>query len=172
PDAAREPHALLLGGGAGGGSPLGMLRLPGENEPVSARRQWAVVPSATLLAASRAAGATPAAAASTRSLLALCRTTDADGRRLDGVSRESRWLAHALPRTEVRENDGRRALDEMLGGLGRHEILHVAAHTRGSATAPWRSGFLLGRGDTDDAWLTAARIASLPRPARVCVLAG
>ena len=169
-DLARPAHTVLLSAGAMGGFPLGMLRLPGENEALSARRQWAVVPSATLLAASRTAGAP--APTGERRLLALCRTTDASGRRLDGVVRESRWLARALPRAEVRENDGRRALDDMIVGLGSHEVLHVASHARGTAAAPWRAGFLLGRGDGEEAYLTAARIARLRRPARVCVLAG
>ena len=169
-DLARPARTVLLSAGAIGRFPLGMLRLPGENEALSARRQFAVVPSATLLAASRAAAA-PATSGGRR-LLALCRTTDATGRRLEGVARESRWLARELPHSEVRENDGRRGLDEMIATLGSHDVLHVASHARGTAGAPWRAGFLLGRGDGEEAYLTAARIARLRRPARVCVLAG
>ena len=169
-DLARGAGTVLVSAGAMGRFPLGMLRLPGEAEPLASRRQWAVVPSATLLAASRV---TPSPAhAGGAGLLALCRTTDAAGRPLDGVARESRWLSRTLPGTAVRQNDGHRSLDEMIGGLGRHDVLHVSSHTRGSAAAPWRAGFLLGRGEGDDAYLTAARIARLPRPARVCVLAG
>ena len=72
----------------------------------------------------------------------------------------------------VRTNDGRLTLEQMLGGRVDAEVIHVASHTRLSAASPWRSGFLLGRGDGEEAYLTADRIARLSAPARVCVLAG
>jgi len=165
--ALSASRTVLLSAGALSEFPLGLLRLPGEREPLGASHRCATVPSATLLAASRDAGRGRSAG-----FTALARVTDDRGRRLDGVAREAHWLAARFPRARVRENAGDRSLDAMLAGVETNEVLHLSAHTRGSGAAPWRAGFLLGRGDGEDAYLTASRISTMRGAARVCVLAG
>jgi tetratricopeptide (TPR) repeat protein len=162
-------HTVLLSAGGLGEFPLGMLQLPGEHEPLAARRVFAIVPSATLLAEGRVPAGERTGDAG---IIALCRATDARGERLEGIARESRWLSHRFGEARVRENDGTRSLEQMLNGLGSHAVLHVASHTRWNRAAPWRAGFLLGQGQGEEAYLTADRIAQLRSPARVCVLAG
>jgi tetratricopeptide (TPR) repeat protein len=162
----RASRTVLLSAGALDEMPLGMLRLPGEERPLAVGHELALVPSATLLAAGRGSGRGAAGSG----LIALGRGTDAGGRPLSGVAREIRWL-RGVPGASVRENDGRKSLEEMLRGLERGAIVHVAAHTRASGSAPWRSGFLLGRGGGEDAYLTASRISRLKLAAGVCVLA-
>ncbi|MCC6348472.1 MAG: CHAT domain-containing protein [Candidatus Eisenbacteria bacterium] len=169
-DLLRSSRTALLATGRSAQYPIGMLRIPGESDPLSVRRRWAIIASATLLARTRS----EAAPRQTKShaLLALSRSTDGQGRQLAGVEREIRWLIRTFPDAESRENDGRRPLDAMLAHLGPREVLHIASHVRGSPEAPWRAGFLLGRGRNEEAYLTAARIAGLGRTARLCVLTG
>ncbi len=167
-DLVRPARTVLVSAGGFGAFPLGMLSLPGESSPIAVLRRFALVPSGTLFAAERAARDAPAPAG----LTVLSRATDVHGRKLDGVAAESRWLARQFPAARVRENDGSTSLEQMMDGLGPRDVLHIASHTRGPAAAPWRAGFLLGSGAGEDAYLTAARIARLPRTARVCVLAG
>jgi CHAT domain-containing protein/tetratricopeptide (TPR) repeat protein len=167
-ESLRRARTILISSGSLAAFPLGMLRLPGEPEPLAARRVVALVPSATLLAAARA---TRPDGSDRSGLTALTRTTDAGGVRLEGVARESRWLARRFPAGRVVTNDGTRALDAMLASLKPSEVLHVSSHARTPTAAPWSAGFLLGRGAGNDAYLTASRISRLKRPARVCVLA-
>jgi tetratricopeptide (TPR) repeat protein len=164
----RANRVVLVSAGSLDEMPLGMLRLPGEDAPLAVVHEFALVPSAALLAAARDGGRPPVRGSG---LVALGRASDAGGRPLPGVKREFRWLRRAVPGATVRENDGRRPLEEMLRGLERCAVLHVAAHTRATAAAPWRSGFLLGRGGGEDAYLTASRISRLRLSAGVCVLA-
>ncbi len=164
----RRSGTVLISAGSLTAFPLGMLRVPGEAEPIAVRHRCVIVPSATLLAAARSARE---AGPPRSGLVALCRTTDAKGSRLEGVARESRWLARRFPRARVRTNDGTRPLDAMLEGLGSGAVLHIASHTREPSAAPWRAGFLLGSGTGEDAYLTASRISGLRSAARVCVLA-
>lgn len=169
-DMVRTSRVVLLSGGRLGQYGIGLVATPGEDQPLVLARRFALIPSATLLAtARRSAGpaATPA-----RGLLAMSRATDEKGVRLQGVARESRWLARTFPAAEVRENDGTRTLDTMVSGIGTRDVLHIASHTRASRAAPWRAGFLLGRGDGEDAWLTARTISELRGTGRICVLAG
>lgn len=165
----RGARAVLVSGGWLDEYPLGMLIVPGEREPLATSRTFSFVPSATLLAASRAS---PLPRAKGARFEGLCRTTDAAGRRLPGIDDEVRWLRRRFPDAHVRSNDGRLSLEQMLGRRVDAEVIHLASHTRISAGSPWRSGFLLGRGDGEAAYLTADRIARLHAPARVCVLAG
>ncbi len=163
----RSSRVVLIAAGTLGDLPLGMLRLPGDREPLALSHQVAMIPSATLLAAGRAVrGPAPA-----KGVLALSRATDAEGRRLPGVEHETRWLRREIPGAQVRANDGDLSIDDMLRGVGDREVLHLAAHARAPARAPWRAGFLLGRGAGEDAYLTASRISTLHVKARVCVLA-
>jgi tetratricopeptide (TPR) repeat protein len=165
----RGARTVLVSGGWLNEYPIGMLRVPGESEPLAAHRTFAYVPSATLLAAEREAAPRRSP---TPGIAGLCRFTDIEGRRLPGVESEARWLARRFPGAPIRTNDGRRSLDDMLHGRLDVDVVHVASHTRLSSSSPWRSGFLLGRGGGEDAYLTAGRIAQLPSAARVCVLAG
>jgi CHAT domain-containing protein/tetratricopeptide (TPR) repeat protein len=167
-ESLRQAKTVLLSAGSLAAFPLGMLRLPGEDGTIAARHGLAVVPSATLLAATRSARADGLRRST---LMALSRTTDAEGVRLEGVARESRWLARRFPGARIVTNDGSRPLDEMLAALGPSEVLHVSSHARTPSAAPWSSGFLLGRGAGSDAYLTASRISRLRPHARVCVLA-
>ncbi|MGH7740658.1 MAG: CHAT domain-containing protein, partial [Candidatus Eiseniibacteriota bacterium] len=162
-------RTVLISAGGLAAYPLGMLQLPGENAPLAMARNVALVPSATLLAEARTSekltGREPGG------LLALSRETGPAGLRLNGVAEETRWLRAQFPHAVVRTNDGRRELEDMLRGLGSRDVLHISAHARRPAAAPWRAGFLLGRGDGEDAYLTASRISQLRLPARICVLA-
>lgn len=164
----RGSNTVLVSAGSLAEFPLGLIRVPGESEPIAANHDFALVPSATLLTEVRVAGE---AAPVGSGVAVLNRSTDVSGGRLEGVERESRWLERRFPNTRVRSNDGTRPLDAMLEGLGPAAVLHIASHTRTSAAAPWRAGFLLGRGAGEDAYLTAARITRLHAVAPVCVLA-
>jgi tetratricopeptide (TPR) repeat protein len=168
-DLVARSRQILVSAGSLAEFPLAQLRLPGDSEPIAVSHRIAIVPSATLLAVAR--DSRDLLRAHRSGLLALSRDTDPAGRRLDGVTRESRWLARRFPGAQVRVNDGTRSLDAMLRGLESAEVLHIASHTRGIVAAPWRSGFLLGSGDGEDSYLTASRIARVPVNARVCVLA-
>lgn len=167
-DLLRRTPTLLVSAGSLSEFPLGMLRIPGESEPIASLHRLAIVPSATVLAGARRARGR---AEPRPGLVALSRTTDVEGTRLEGVARESRWLANRFAGARVRANEGTRSLDAMVGEVGTGDVLHIASHTRGPAAAPWRAGFLLGRGAGEDAYLTASRITSLHPSARVCVLA-
>jgi CHAT domain-containing protein len=167
-ESLRRAKTVLLSAGSLAAFPVGMLRLPGEDEAIAARHGLVVVPSATLLAATRS---THADGPRRSTLTALSRTTDAEGVRLEGVARESRWLARRFPGARIVTNDGSRPLDEMLATLGPSEVLHISSHARTPSAAPWSAGFLLGRGAGPDAYLTASRISRLRPRVRICVLA-
>lgn len=164
----RRSPTLLVSAGSLTAFPLGMLRLPGESEPLASLHQVAIIPSATVLAGAR--GARVRAPAHT-GLVALSRTTNVEGVRLEGVADESRWLAHRFARSRVRANDGTQPLEKMVGEVGAGDVLHIASHARVPATSPWRAGLLLGRGAGEDAYLTASRITRLRPSARLCVMA-
>ena len=164
----RGSPTLLFSAGSLSGLPLGMLRLPGESASIATLHRVSIVPSATLLAGSRRARAR---VQHRSGLVALSRSTDAEGKRLEGVARESRWLAQRFASARVRASEGTASLEEMVGEVGAGDVLHISSHTRGPAAAPWRAGFLLGRGAGEDAYLTASRITRLHPSARVCVLA-
>jgi CHAT domain-containing protein len=51
-------------------------------------------------------------------------------------------------------------------------VLHFAAHAEAETGSPWRSGFLLGKGTGDDAYLRASGIAKMRLKARLAVLSG
>ena len=167
-DVLRRSTTLLVSAGHLAEFPLGMLRLPGESGPIESLHRLAIIPSATVLAGARRARAR---AVPPTGLVALCRTVDSEGVRLEGVAGESRWLARRFSGARVRANEGTQSLEAMLGEVGSGDVLHIASHTRGSAASPWRAGFLLGRGAGEEAYLTAARITQLRPSARVCVLA-
>lgn len=167
-DVLRRSPTLLVSGGALSQFPLGMLRLPGESEPMGSLHRVAIIPSATVLVETRRARTRAAPHAG---LVALSRTTDADGVHLEGVAEESRWLARRFAGARVRANEGTQSLEAMVGEVGSGDVLHIASHTRAPAASPWRAGLLLGRGAGEEAYLTASRITQLRPSARVCVLA-
>jgi len=164
---AGSRRVILSGGGPLALWPLGALTLPGESAPLGETREVSTVPSATLLAALRGA-ASPAAP---RGLLAVGRTTDTRGRTLPGVERELRSLGSAFD-AEVRAHPGERSVWELVSDLPRWNVLHFAAHAEAVPGSPWRSGFLLGRGSGDDAYLRASRVAGMQLRARLAVLSG
>jgi tetratricopeptide (TPR) repeat protein len=159
---------ILTGGGPLALWPVGALTLPGETTPLCETRELFAVPSATLLAAlrnqSRSARAT--------GLLAVGRTSDAQGRELPGAERELRAVRDRFTGAEVRMNKGDKALADLVGDLPRWDVLHFAAHAEAETGSPWRSGFLLGKGTGDDAYLRASGIAQMRLKARLAVLSG
>jgi CHAT domain-containing protein/tetratricopeptide (TPR) repeat protein len=165
---AASQRVIVSGGGPLSLWPLTALTLPGESGPLGDAREISTVPSATLLAALRGR----AGARATPGLLALGRTTDAKGRNLPGAERELRTLGAEYTPVEVRANRGERPVPELVGDLSRWDLLHFAAHAEAVAGSPWRSGFLLGRGAGDDAYLRASTVAGMSLRARLAVLSG
>jgi CHAT domain-containing protein len=169
-DALRPARRIIVtGGGALTLWPFAALTLPGENGPLDATREIVAAPSATLFALLRGRAARRAAPGD---LLAVSRTTDAAGRDLPGAERELAQLDHAYAHIVVRRNRGERTVPELTADLPRFDALHFAAHTDAVAGSPWRSGFLLGRGTGDDAYLRASTVARMKLRARLAVLSG
>jgi CHAT domain-containing protein/tetratricopeptide (TPR) repeat protein len=164
---ARARRVIVSGGGALALWPIAALTLPGESAPLGATREVVATPSATLFALLRSRGGARAAAPQ---LLALGRTTTADGKSLPGANRELRDLGSSYAGVTVRENKGDRTLAQLTADLGKFDALHFSAHSEAVESAPWRSGFLLGKGASDDAYLRAAAIARMKLKARVAVL--
>lgn len=159
---------VFTGGGPLALWPIAALTLPGETQPLCATRDLFTVPSATLFAALRGSPAPRTGGA----LLAVGRTTDATGRALPGAERELESLKDQFSRAELRMNRGDRALKDMTADLARWDVLHFAAHAEAVTGSPWRSGFLLGRGAGDDAYLRASGVARMRLKARLAVLSG
>lgn len=166
----RDSRRIIV---SGGGSvalwPLGALSLPGEATTLGEQREIVSVPSATLFSLLRSRGAKGGAA---DRLLALSRTTDAAGRHLPGAERELDLLGRSYAGVTVRLNRGDKSVRELTTDLAGFDALHFAAHAEASAGTPWRSGFLLGRGTGDDAYLRASNVARLRLKARLAVLSG
>lgn len=160
---------IFTGGGPIALWPLAALTLPGESEPLGTTREVSSAPSATLLATLRSR--TPSSSGGSR-VLALGRTTDAGGRSLSGAESELRGLSARYAGVELRLNRGERAVADLTGDLARWDVLHFAAHAEAESGTPWRSGFLLGRGTGEDAYLRASGIAGLKLRARLAVLSG
>jgi CHAT domain-containing protein len=72
----------------------------------------------------------------------------------------------------VRRNKGELTVQDLTKDLAGFDALHFAAHAEASAGTPWRSGFLLGKGAGDDAYLRASSVARLRLKARLAVLSG
>ncbi len=187
----RSTRVLISADATLGALPLSATLLPGagptaDPEPLLAGREVVFVPSATLLAELR--GRAGRAVAASRKLLVLARTTDPEGRPLNGVDREARWLGASFAGVDVRSRRGEPSVAAVAADLGRFEVLHLAAHTQVDPVLPWRSGVLIGadaphtnrtvrEGDaqhlpTTDPYLRASTIARLHLPARLCVLSG
>ncbi len=130
-------------------------------------RAVVAVPSASWLA--RARRAAPASVAGAR-VVTVARTTDDRGRPLAGVRDEARWLTGRYGGAGL-VHAGERSVADVQPWISRGDILHVASHARASSRDPWGSAFLLGRGDGEDAWLSARTIAAGRVSARLAVLA-
>jgi len=100
------------------------------------------------------------------------RTTTAAGRELPGAERELRLLGAEYGGVTVRQNHGDRTVRELTADLPRWDALHFAAHADADLGSPWHSGFLLGAGTRDDAYLRASDVAGLHLRARLAVLSG
>ncbi len=168
PSVGSSQRVIVSGGGPLSLWPLAALNLPGESAPWADTRDISTVPSATLLAALHGR----AGASATPGLLALGRTTDAQGRNLPGAERELKTLGAEYTPVEVRANRGERPVPELVADLPNWDLLHFAAHAEAVAGSPWRSGFLLGRGAGDDAYLRASTVAGMSLRARLAVLSG
>ena len=160
---------VVTGGGSVALWPLGALSLPGEPATLGEKREIVSVPSATLFTLLRARASV---ASSPERLLALSRTTDGAGRELPGAERELAMLGRSYQHVIVRQNRGERSVRELTTDLAGFDALHFAAHAEASAGTPWRSGFLLGKGEGDDAYLRASTVARLRLKARLAVLSG
>lgn len=167
---AASRRIVFTGGGPVALWPIAALTLPGESVPLGATREVSTAPSATLLATLRTAR--PAPSADRERLLAVGRTTDARGRELPGAERELQSLAREYAGVEVRLSRGDRSVSELTADLTRWSLLHFAAHAEAEAGSPWRSGFLLGRGGGDEAYLRASSVAGMRLRARLAVLSG
>jgi tetratricopeptide (TPR) repeat protein len=167
--AVRGSRAVIVsGGGPLALWPIAALTVPAESAPLGATRELSTVPSATLLAALRARrDASPAGP-----LLAVGRTTDAEGRELPGAARELQTLGSRYAGAVVRVHHGERTVPDLTRDLARWNVLHFAAETEVRPGNPWRSGMLLGRGAGDDAFLRASRVAGMRLGARLAVLSG
>ena len=159
-------RVIVTGGGAVALWPVAALTLPGESAPLGERAEVASAPSATLFALLRSRS--PRGGSGGR-MLALCRTTDAAGKDLPGAERELALLDRTYANVVVRKNP---SVQEVTADMGAYEALHFAAHAEASAATPWRSGFLLGKGTGDDAYLRASSVARLKLKARLAVLSG
>ena len=159
---------ILTGGGPLALWPVGALTVPGETQPLCETRELFAAPSATLLAALR----NPSQPARATGLLAVGRTSDANGRDLPGAERELRAVRERFSGAEVRMNKGDKTLRDLVGDLPRWDVLHFAAHAEAETGSPWRSGFLLGKGTGDDAYLRASGVAKMRLKARLAVLSG
>ena len=135
--------------------------------PMVERRSVVTVPSASWLARARRAG--PASVGSAV-VVTLARTTDDQGRTLAGVRDEARWMSGRYGDAGL-VHAGDRPLSEVVPWISRGDILHVSSHARTSMHDPWSSAFLLGRGDGEDAWLSARVIAGRRLGAKLAVLA-
>jgi CHAT domain-containing protein len=160
---------VLTGGGPMALWPLGAMTLAGETMPLSETREVSTAPSATLWVSLRARAAR---ARSARGLLALGRTTNAEGRDLPGARRELQSLAAQYAPVETRVNEGERTIADLTNGLAIWNLLHFAAHAEAVSGSPWRSGFLLGKGRGDDAYLRASTVAGMKLEAQLAVLSG
>ena len=158
---------VVTGGGELVLWPIAALTLPGEDAPLDASREVVGAPSATLFALLRARSRS-----GTGDLLAMSRTTDAAGRALPGAEREVDQLDRAYARVVARVNRGESTVPELTRNLARFDALHFAAHADAVEGSPWRSGFLLGKGTGDEAYLRAASVARMKLNARLAVLSG
>ena len=161
-------RVIVSGGGTVALWPLAALSLPGEEGALGERREIVSVPSATLFTLLR----TRTRGAGAGSLLALSRTIDASGRELPGAERELAMLDRSYAGVTVRRNKGERSVKDLTKDLAAFDALHFAAHAEASEGSPWRSGFLLGKGTGEDAYLRASSVARLRLKARLAVLSG
>jgi len=144
------------------GLPFGALEVNGE--PLLARRELVLVPSATVLRSLRPA----LPADSPGRLLALA------GAPLAGARDEVRWLARHVAGVQVLADPGAGGRAALLAQLAACGAVHVAAHTEVNVEAPWRSGIELGgvQPSAESSCLRAATIARTHLRARLAVLSG
>ncbi len=142
--------------------PFGLLfRAAGAND-----HETAYLPSANWLAHRRARGSVQVRDAR---VVQVARSTGPAGRELPGVREETRWLAARFGARGI-VHGGDRPLGQVTPWLARGDVLHVAAHADVPREDPWSSALLLGKGDSDEAQLTARDLAGQPLAAKLVVL--
>ena len=167
-DRLAGARRILLSAGTLARYPLDQLTLPGEHGALMLLREVTWIPAATLLADSRATTRPRAA----RPLLAVAQSAAVDGIALPAARREASWLADRYQGAEMLADASIANAATVASRAGNYQVLHLAAHTRSGGRRPWQDAFHVGPSTDDAAWLTAARIAQLRIPARLCVLAG
>ncbi|MBI5170340.1 MAG: CHAT domain-containing protein [Candidatus Eisenbacteria bacterium] len=168
-DLVRTATRVLLAGGRFGSYPIGALIVPGTNGPLMLERELSIVPSAKLLALSRAR--TSARPAAGRALDAGARTSAGRGRRLEAAGDEVRALGRDYRDALTLVDPRRTALQIAREALGTGGIVHLAAHTSVDVKRPWQSRMLLGDPGQGGAYLPVSSISRLRMSARLCVLA-
>lgn len=163
---ARSTRVLVSPAASLGSVPFGVLLGP-SGAPLEQTHETVNVPSAAWLIEERRRPAPTL----TR-LAVVGRTTDDNGRVLEGVSGETRWLDRQFDRVAMCVHPGNQTLDQVLQVMRQGQVVHVASHAQSSPENPWDSAMLLGSGEDDGAWLTADRIARERLRARLCVIAG
>lgn len=167
-DLLAHANRVIIAGGTLGRFALDQLALPGEHEPLLAHREVTWIPSASLLADARASrGNQPA-----RAVLSIAQSQPLDGVALRGAKREAQWLAQQFARSDVMADASIASAGSVVARAPQYQVLHFAVHTRSGGKRHWQDALRVGAGSREDAWLTAARIARLRLPARLCVLAG
>jgi CHAT domain-containing protein/tetratricopeptide (TPR) repeat protein len=159
---------VLLSAGSLARYPLGALVAVGEQEPLSVAHEVAIVPSATLLTATRSRPIDGVTSASR--VLAIAATLDSAGHALPAAAREVRRLAQDYEGAEAHVDEPWTAEQFAARDLHAFAVLHFATHTRVNAQEPWHSGIQVGDARVRGGCLEAARIARLRVAARLCVL--
>ena len=170
PLASHSRHVIIACDGSLPDLPIGALPALGvTHQPLLAGREVSYVPSATVLAALRARA--PRAERGLRTLVLAGRTGSA-GELLPGAMEEARWVAGRYRHSDLIVGGGDSTY--IRDRLPQYDVIHLASHIRRHGQSSWETAFVLtgGARGIEDSTLTAARIAMLDLPARLCVLAG
>jgi tetratricopeptide (TPR) repeat protein len=161
---------VLIAAGSLAQYPFGCLMAPGAHAPLAVEREIAFAPSAALLLRTRAGA--PPAAPSRRALLAVAFERDDTGHAIPDASKEARWLAARFAGADARVDDQRVTPTTLSRVFAGYDALHFATHMRENVSRPWQSAMFVGGSRERPTWLTAADVARLRAPVRLCVLAG
>ncbi len=160
---------VLVAAGSLAQYPFGCLTTPGGREPLAIERGMAFVPSAALLIRARS---TRLVGAPRRALLAVAFGRDDAGNAIPDAAKEARWLATRFAGADARVDDRRAAAKTFAQSFASYDGLHFATHMKENVSRPWQSAMFLGSTGGRANWLSAADVARLHAPVRLCVLAG